>query len=355
MSGTRDAIERRLRRLEQLRKSHAVVQANAAVRDVWERGSQPPWIKLRAHLLYAREEGTQPPLTQLVNPRGIALRFYLLAVFEAQCRLATGAPWTSTLGLTTGRPSWADMVAIDGPYNASGGGYLPATKQGRNLQNARLRQLQGALRTLEDLGTQRSLVTVPRSANGGRRLYADFALMSEEGRGNLQTPHTYTVPGLTGWDGNRSTTVTVPADFFLNGWVQILNPSEVATWLVLRELSQHAPTVHTEQGVYLYGNRREEDFGLKRDAWQDSCHTLRAFGLIRYFLPGFPEGLSPDSFLMASGRGDTIVQRRRERYEPHRYQVTDQGLEQDALTKCIKEITFLRAQAPAGKAAPAEA
>lgn len=62
------------------------------------------------------------------------------------------------------------MVANDGPYDASGGdGYLPATKQGRDLQSARLRQLQGALRTLEDLGAQQSLVTVPRSANGGRR------------------------------------------------------------------------------------------------------------------------------------------------------------------------------------------
>ncbi|GCD40355.1 hypothetical protein GKJPGBOP_00004 [Streptomyces paromomycinus] len=28
-------------------------------------------------------------------------------------------------------------------------------------------------------------------------------------------------------------TITIPAHFFLNGWIQVLNPSEVATWLIL--------------------------------------------------------------------------------------------------------------------------
>ncbi|QIY64651.1 hypothetical protein HEP85_27295 [Streptomyces sp. RPA4-2] len=346
MSGVLETIERRLRRLTEMQRTRAVAQAGAALREVWRAGKQPDLVKLRAHLLYAREEGQQPPLTHLLNPRGIALRFYLLAVFEAHCRLNIGEPWKNVRSLARERLSWSDFVAIDGAYDTKTGAYMPDTKQERNSEVLRLRQIQGALRSLEDFDLGRSLVTVPRAKNGGRRLYGSFSLMSEEGRGDLQTSHAYTVP-RKGWNGKRTLAFTIPADFFLNGWVQVLNPSEVATWLILRELSQYAPTKHDEEGVYLYGKRRIEDFGLKRDAWQDSCHLLRKLGLIRYYSQESREGGDgePDGGIVSSGWGDFFAQQLRDRYEPHRYQMTDQGLTQDALQGCIKEVTLLRAEA----------
>ncbi|MER7047310.1 hypothetical protein [Streptomyces jumonjinensis] len=344
VAGNLKAIERRLRRLEQLRKTDSVTQASEALRAVWK-GKGFEQVKLRSHLLHAREDG-QSPLTQLVNPRGIALRFYLLAVFEAQCRLAVGTPWSNTRGLADGRPSWTDMIAVDGAYDVTTGTYMPDTKQGRTMQDVRLRQVQGALKTLEEFDPQRSLVTLPRAKNGSRRLYNEFVLMSEEGRGGLQTPHVYTVPDKgKGWNGHRTLTLTIPTDFFLNGWVQILNPSEIATWLVLRELSQYAPKAHAEKGVYLYGDKRSAIFNLKRDAWEDSCRMLRALGLIRYARLGNPaEGEASGIFGSGWDYG-FLTQYMREQYEPYRYQLTDQGLAEDALARCIKELTLLRAEA----------
>jgi hypothetical protein len=335
---TLETIERRLRRLTEMQRTKSVTRASAALNTVWETGKQPAHIKLRAHLLYA-PEGQLQPLTNLLNPRGIALRFYLLAVFEAHCRLNIGEPWQNIRALSGERPSWTDFVAIDGAYDAKGGSYMPDTKQERDLATLRLRQIQGALRTLEDFDTDRQLVTVPRAKNGGRRLYGEFSLMSEEGRGNLQTPHRYTVP-QAGWSGKRKITFTVPADFFLKGWVQVLHPSEIATWLILRDLSQYAPTTHADEGVYLYAKKRAEDFGLKRDAWEDSCRMLRGLGLIRFYRPGDPED-SASGFL-GSGWGDLLAQQSRDRYEPHRYQMTDQGLAKDALEVCVREVTLLR-------------
>ncbi|MCY0953076.1 hypothetical protein [Streptomyces sp. H27-S2] len=136
-------------------------------------------------------------------------------------------------------------------------------------------------------------------------------------------------------------TLGIPAAFFLNGWAQVLNPSEVATWMALRALSKWAPTKHPESGVFLYGDdRRWDDFGLRRDAWEDGCQRLLDFGLIRFARPAAEEAaagepLSADGWLMTFHAPGA-----RERYEPHRYQVTDQGLDQGAVKVCTRELTL---------------
>ncbi|MCY0942878.1 hypothetical protein [Streptomyces antarcticus] len=89
-----------------------------------------------------------PLLTRLLLPRGAALRFYLLALFEAQCRLAVGGRWENLLPLS-GPGSWSDLIASDGAYDAKSGMYMRSTRGGRAAEDLRLRQVQGALRTLE--------------------------------------------------------------------------------------------------------------------------------------------------------------------------------------------------------------
>ncbi|MCZ4101104.1 hypothetical protein O3W51_33430 [Streptomyces sp. H39-C1] len=242
----------------------------------------------------------------------------------------------------TGRGSWSDFVAIDGAYDTQSKTYMHETAQDRNGLHLRLRQIQAALRTLEELGadkdqlgpgeSERALVQVPRAKNGGRRLYEQFSLMKETGRGNHQTPDTYTVPA----NHLSDATFTVPADFFLNGWIQVLNPSEIATWLILQARSQWARDTHAEAGVYLYGKARLEEFGLRRDAWEDGCQRLREFGLIRHARSAPLDSTSPD----ALGLMDWWVRLGRERYEPYRWQVTNQGLARDAVKVCLRELTI---------------
>ena len=86
---------RRLRRLQEQGRGRRMEQVNHAVRQVWEQsgGPRPERIWLRRSFLHASGSGSErrdPPISRLVNPRGIALRFYLMALFEAQCQARAG-------------------------------------------------------------------------------------------------------------------------------------------------------------------------------------------------------------------------------------------------------------------------
>jgi hypothetical protein len=336
--GEREAVERRGRRLNQLRKGQYVVRANAALQKAWNKGRRPAGITLRRELLLSDPE--PPPLTQLLHPRGVALRFYLLAVFEARCRLDVGQEWTREGGPPWKGPgSWADFIAIDGAYDEASGDYVPYTNTDRDMHTLRVQQIHGALRTLEGLGSggQQALVQVPRRPNGYRD-YKAFSLMKESGRGAAQTPDRYTVPAST-WD---SSTFTVPSTFFLKGWVHVLHPSEVATWLIFQWMSQRFPDNHAESGVYLNPSTRQRYFRLRRDSYEDACNRLRDFGLIRDAQPGSggPSEAGPQSGGLTFA--DIFSQPAPvDRYEVHHYQVTNEGLTKDALATCVKE-TILR-------------
>lgn len=330
MADTQETIRRRLRRLGEMDKAKAVDMANRALKDTWSAGRKPDNVVLRLEFIQ-RTEG-DAPLVNLIKPQGIALRFYLLALFEAQCRLPLDATWTNSRPLR-GPGSWSDFIATDGAYDTRTQKYMRDTKQGRTRSDLRLRQIQGALRTLEELGPERALVAVPQAENGGRRQYAGFTLMKETGRGSYQTPDTYVVPRNV-WSVK---TVTVPATFFLNGWVQVLHSTEIATWLILRALSQWARKSHAESGVYLYGKAREEDFGMRRNPWEDACQRLLDFDLIRHAHAG---DLNNDP----TGFGNMIVNYmarwERDRYEPYRWQITDMGLNEDAMKIGLRELTL---------------
>jgi hypothetical protein len=337
-----------------MRKTGSVVNASEALGGIWKAGKKPDFIVLRRTLL--RADGERSRLTKLVLPRGIALRFYLLAAFEAQCRLGTGDSWQNVLPLK-GPGSWSNLVAIDGAYDTASGTYDTALKNmpaelrssaraeerwlNRKLEALRLQQVKGALRTLEELHQEDALVTMPRGTRG-QRLYERFSLMEESGRGDKQTPDFYTVPAL---HGEAANTITLPKDFFLKGWIQVLNTSEVATWLILRTMSQWASKKHHTSGVFLTTRPRMQWFGLRDDAWEDGCQRLLEFGLIRHAEPpeskNAAEGAGTDPLMKMLFSQPTHV---RQPYEPHFWQITDEGLAKDAAQKLDQELT-LRQQA----------
>ena len=188
---------RRLRRLQEAGRANRMAQVNAALRQVWEQpgGPRPDQVWVRPRFLLARRVGSArraAPMSRLITSRGIALRFYLLAVFEAQCRPGTADPWVNTRPLS-GRMGWSDLIAIDAAYSRPVKAYQRLTKQNRTLDSSLDRQIKGALRTLEQLEDQ-ALVVVPLKANGRHRDYGRFLLMEESGRGEVPTPKYYTVP-----------------------------------------------------------------------------------------------------------------------------------------------------------------
>ena len=263
---------RRMRRLRELGRNNQITLVNNAVRAVWEQpgGPRPNQVRLRPQFLMAGD-GSAPsaPMARLITSRGVPLRFYLLAIFEAQCRPPSAEPWKNVRPVS-GRLGWEDLIAVDAAYSRHGRAYqIPATKQKRTLSSSRVRQVKGALTKLEEREDQ-ALVEIPRKANGKHRDYDGFALMKESGRGDVPTPDYYTPPGPAA--------IGIPVQFFLSGWVQLLYPSEIATWLTFRLLRWAYLGRHNESGVYLYGQDRENTFGLLRDSYEDGCRSLADFG-----------------------------------------------------------------------------
>lgn len=274
---------RRLRRLQEQGSGLRMVQVNNAVRQVWEQpgGLRPDRIWLRRRFLHASQAGAEhrdPSISRLVNPRGIALRFYLMAVFETQCRPPRQRRPVNDRPLS-GSGGWGDLFAIDAAYSRPVGRYQRPTRQNRDPAVSVDRQVKGALRTLEEPADD-ALVEIPRKANGRDHDYGRFMLMKESGRGRVPTPDRYTVPGHD-TPGREPGLISIPSQFFVNGWVQVLYTSEIATWLVLRFLRSLFPRRHNESGVFLYGQVRENVFHLHRDAYEDGCRNLVNFGLIR--------------------------------------------------------------------------
>ncbi|MFE5619063.1 hypothetical protein [Streptomyces sp. NPDC056524] len=347
-AGELELIERRLRRLDQLKNERSVDLSTRTLERVWEAGRRPERITLRRGLLLSNPQDPPPPLTQLLRPRGVALRFYLLAVFEAQCRLGVGDEWTRKGSPRLKGPnSWSDFVAIDGAYDKPSNTYMPITTGDRDLQTLRRQQIHGALRTLESLGSdnERALVEVPERARGGRD-YADFRLMQETGRGGAQTPALYSIPANT-----RNATFTVPVEFFLHGWIQVLQPAEVATWMILRWLAQTYPGKHSQTGVYLYAKHRTGWFRLRRDSYEDACNRLLSFGLIQNARADFANssGSGPSRKLGSQDEADAFLMTfsqpaRTDVHEPNRYQVTNNGLAEDAVTTCNRELLLRQHQ-----------
>ncbi|AOW85169.1 hypothetical protein BC342_00055 [Streptomyces olivaceus] len=170
-------------------------------------------------------------------------------------------------------------------------------------------------------------------------MYEDFSLMEEGGRGDMPTPDFYTVPVRS----SAARTITLPKDFFLKGWIQVLNPSEVATWLILRWMSQWAPRKHRVSGVFLTTRPRMQAFGLRDDAWEDGCQRLLEFGLIRHAEP--PEGLKAALDAIAAPVITALFSqptRVRQPYQPHFWQMTDDGLAENAMQALDRELTHRR-------------
>src|SRR5579859_7372581 len=212
MTGSNDESPsaRRVRRLRELGRGNQLDRVNTAVRQVWEQpgGLRPSRIRLRpGFLLVAEAGGRAAPMSRLIASRGVALRFYLLAVFDAQCRPPSREPWRNIRSVT-GQMGWEDLIAIDAAYSRPARGYQLPTRQHRTLSSSRIRQVKAALQKLEQLGDQ-ALVEIPRRGNGTDRNYDGFLLMMESGRGELPTPSYYTAPdpGLG--------VIYIPSQFFL--------------------------------------------------------------------------------------------------------------------------------------------
>lgn len=302
-----ELLERRVARLESLRDSDAYTRGITAlgrIHGAEKHSLQPQTVALRPKFVRTSDPALRPNSSLLIKPRGLSQQLFLTALFEAQSRLPPGRRWSNAREYSydpDGHTLWLDLLTVD--VDAS-----QKTVQNRSETTNRLRQLDGAVRSLD----KARLLGI--ATNAGRRKMSDFTLYSELGAGDLATPRIYSVPQPAGQ-------LLIPSEFWLNGWGLVLQPSEVAAWLMFRELARTYPAVHETTGIYIYGEDREDIFNLSRDAYEAHMR-LEDYGLLTCLTT---ISVVPGGIILGA----------RDRYEPHRFQLDDDGLKQDALSTVL--------------------
>lgn len=204
----------------------------------------------------------RPPSTRVLSPRGIALRFYLIALCAAQMRTKAGKQPHNDLPLIAGgdETGWIDLIAV--PVEAQNSGKVSASRSSKKQ-----RQVISALRSLSDPGVQ--LIRLPNASKRSGK-YEGFQLCDEGGRRRGGEVPDYVVPTTT------DNSFDLPIGLFTNGWIHLLEDTEIAFLMMIAHASQHiAPRewVKIESGLRLF------HYGLGRDAYE-AHKTLQAFGLL---------------------------------------------------------------------------
>lgn len=308
----------RLVRLRALTKDRQPNDVSAQLTKIWEAGTKPDRIRFRRQ--YARREAPapgqfsdrkvpprrlRPPSTRLIFPRGVAQSLYLTMVFVAQCEATPGK--TPPIGRPIADPSapdnrrpWTDLVVVPAEHRAG--------STSRMIEANRVRQLETAVKKLAD--DQTRLVNLPfRDETRGK--LKDFELLAETGFLDRASRISYTVPLPA------EPTFSVPASFFLRGWLAALTPSEVAMLFAVWAASP-GDTAATAP-IWLEGDTRIRHYGLSPDAYGTQA-LLEELGLLDVIVP---PGRRPDGTFMGQKRGESPLL--------NSFQVHETGFDRDAV------------------------
>lgn len=265
---------------------------------------------LAARLLPPRSD--RPPATRLVSPRGLALRLYLTALFVAQSRPLGTLPGNRLPLANADAPvSWIDLVATTSERH-SGRVYS-------GQREKKLRQVHDALRRLS--GSDVQLAGLPNFRRPAGR-YEGFLLMHEGGApaggGDNQL---YTVPSA------QARTMYLPGELFVNGWIHVLEDSELAFLLMLACLRSR----RDKMPVFATSEVRLLQFGLGRDAY-GSHRVLSHLGLVRV-----QPGPHPGRRL---GKGGRYL--KSDPPKLHRFELLNDGFDEPAIPTTREAMTRLR-------------
>ena len=334
----RDIVQERIDRLETLRAGHRRIDDDVCSNLAnWARPPLFDDIKLRASFirrLTALTEDVdydpaklvdrpkpvlprQPPLVALAAlTKGIALQLCLTLPFlvQTQPREALGKHALLKInidGSDTHPIGLVDLIAVPGSHNPS-----EESTYNSNSRENRKRQIRGGFIQLDRLG----LAELP---TGGRKGAPRFNTvhLNEEGGPTAAGAKRYTQPRST------SRVVTVPPDFFLNGWVHALSKSEIAMWLMLRDLSQRSDAPSPPDKLHIRGRERLLQYDLPRAVW-DTHARLEDFGLIVVHKDPNrrPNGTTVDG----------------ERALPHYFELRDVGLRENGLSTVLASLAELQ-------------
>jgi hypothetical protein len=249
----------------------------------------------------------RPPASRLISPRGIALRFYLIALFVAQSRSAGERPGNLIpINDRDAEVSWVDLVA---PPADRGQG-----NQVVSVRDQKVRQVHEALRRLASPAVE--LVALPQLRQRVGR-YEKFLLLREAGASygaGGEANERYTVP-----DPGTGNLLRLPPPLFFKGWIHVLEDTELALLLMIAAL--HARYGQDRQ-VYLDGDTRLLQFGIGRDAYQ-AHHQLQRFGLIDVEVDASRDHFNSSRVTGFTANGPPP--------KPHRFRLLPDGFDQPAI------------------------
>jgi hypothetical protein len=204
----------------------------------------------------------RPPAARLITPRGAALRIFLTALFEAQARVRPGQHPGNTRPLASrpgGLMSWIDLLASDAVPSGKG-------KHRMGVAAKKTRQMVSAIDRL----AKEELVELTGTGEPGAKKYEGFLLMNEGGS-RPHGPNTpYTVPVVP-----PEQAFPIPVTLFTNGWVHILEDSELA-FILMMAAFHHAMG---GQAFAIDADTRLLRFGMKHDGYEAHM-MLSRLGLV---------------------------------------------------------------------------
>lgn len=307
------------------------------LREVWERGPRPneilirPGFVCRARPLRGQELPAEirdiprpvllrrPPLSILSQrSRGVGLRSALTLLFLAQADpglLMGKGRILAPIEATTDNESAGliDWIAVPAEHDVQSTGAI-------TRKDNRVRQVKTALELLSGKDIQ---MTEFPSGGRGYRKFLDIRMQKEEGP-RLGDPIPYTVP----LNVTSPKVLSIPAGFFLNGWIHALTSGEIAAWLMFRHLySVYGPTGPPEpdgsigRGQHISGYDRLVTYDLTKACWNNHS-TLTDFGLLDF---------EADERRHENGTVDDFGDEDSSTPERHRFQLVDDALSDRAV------------------------
>ncbi|MFF4265798.1 hypothetical protein [Streptomyces virginiae] len=222
-------------------------------------GPWPRQVRIRSTFLVGTPS-TQPPIGRIAAPRGLNLQIYLLALFEAQSRKRAGAAGACPLPISGGINPWTDLVVSEAKQNTQAKAPITSTQN-------RARQIKSAIKRLSDENL------VLRNVGDPKRPYP-LMLLHESAESQLETLE-YVIPETR----KAPFVLTLPVQFFTNGWIYLLTDAEIRMYLVLKHLSATFSEAHLFSGVYCSDRDRNQRYWISRDIYEAHL-TLSRFGLI---------------------------------------------------------------------------
>lgn len=217
----------------------------------------------------APKRGLRPPATMISSSKGAALRMYLTALAAVQITNRPGRRAALDIPLATFSREWGwnDIVAT--PAVTSGRGATTST-----IRDKKARTLHTALDSLEEA----KLVHLPGKP-GRRGRHEGFSLQDEAGWQRSGDPLPYVVPSKS------EDYFTLPAAFVTEGWLHVLEDSEITLLLMVACRRGTLPAIgdaaDIAQGeVAIPADVRLRHYGIHRDPFSTARKTLEWFGLL---------------------------------------------------------------------------